>query len=445
MNKRATNDNAITGEFIDFAGERFYAIRNVDRMEPFFISVVSNVDHWLFVSSTGGLTAGRVSPASALFPYVTVDKIHDSTTHTGCKTVMRIKAASQRYDWEPFNREHDGIYAIRRNLYKNVLGNKICFEEINEDLKLAFRYTWATSEEYGFVRLCELENLGYVASSIEIIDGLQNILPASTPLFTQTNSSNLVDAYKWTELDEASGLAIFSLYSRITDRAEPAESLKANTVFCLGLDDHKTLISSDQLRRPINGTPLEQERHKRGVRGAFLVNAQFELPPESSRSWQFVADVEQTQARVVELRRLLGDPETLSEAISRSIALGSERLARIMGAADGFQSTAEENVAIHHYANVLFNTLRGGIFDDQYNISSRDFAATVRHFNRDVYDRSQRLLAGMPEKLAYQDLLTTVTEHGDPQLKRLCYEYLPITFGRRHGDPSRPWNMFAIR
>ena len=25
-----------------------------------------------------------------------------------------------------------------------------------------------------------------------------------------------------------------------------------------------------------------------------------------------------------------------------------------------------------------------------------------------------------------------------------CYEYLPITFGRRHGDPSRPWNEFAI-
>jgi hypothetical protein len=32
-----------------------------------------------------------------------------------------------------------------------------------------------------------------------------------------------------------------------------------------------------------------------------------------------------------------------------------------------------------------------------------------------------------------------------PQLRRLAGEYLPITFGRRHGDPSRPWNQFAIR
>ncbi len=27
---------------------------------------------------------------------------------------------------------------------------------------------------------------------------------------------------------------------------------------------------------------------------------------------------------------------------------------------------------------------------------------------------------------------------------RLCYTYLPLTFSRRHGDPSRPWNRFAI-
>ncbi|MCP3996125.1 MAG: hypothetical protein GY722_13855, partial [bacterium] len=32
----------------------------------------------------------------------------------------------------------------------------------------------------------------------------------------------------------------------------------------------------------------------------------------------------------------------------------------------------------------------------------------------------------------------------DPDLERLCHEYLPLTFSRRHGDPSRPWNMFTI-
>jgi len=31
-----------------------------------------------------------------------------------------------------------------------------------------------------------------------------------------------------------------------------------------------------------------------------------------------------------------------------------------------------------------------------------------------------------------------------PDLIRLSYEYLPLTFSRRHGDPSRPWNAFSI-
>ena len=105
-----------------------------------------------------------------------------------------------------------------------------------------------------------------------MVDGLQNILPAGTPSFTQANSSNLVDAYKWTELDDATGLALFTLYSGITDRAEPCESLKANTVFCLGLDNPTILISSEQLEAFRVGGHVSPESSKRGIRGAFLVN-----------------------------------------------------------------------------------------------------------------------------------------------------------------------------
>ncbi|MEI8342984.1 MAG: hypothetical protein WCH43_15785, partial [Verrucomicrobiota bacterium] len=35
-------------------------------------------------------------------------------------------------------------------------------------------------------------------------------------------------------------------------------------------------------------------------------------------------------------------------------------------------------------------------------------------------------------------------ERNDVHLERLAGEYLPLTFSRRHGDPSRPWNRFAI-
>jgi hypothetical protein len=172
----------VSGEFVDLDGERYYVIRNVDRMPPFFVSVISSADHWLFVSSSGGLTAGRVSPANALFPYLPVDRIHECNPHTGCKTILRVGQHGRQVLWEPFNREHDGRFATSRNLYKSVLGNKLCFEEVNHDLALAFRYTWATSDQHGFVRLCELQNLGNEELRIELVDGLQNILPAGTPM-----------------------------------------------------------------------------------------------------------------------------------------------------------------------------------------------------------------------------------------------------------------------
>lgn len=78
--------NGVRGEFLDLQGDRYYVIRNVHNMATFFISVVSADDHWLFASSTGGVTAGRVSPETALFPYDTVDKLHLSINDTGPKT-----------------------------------------------------------------------------------------------------------------------------------------------------------------------------------------------------------------------------------------------------------------------------------------------------------------------------------------------------------------------
>jgi len=445
MLHNAADRQRVRGEFVDMSGERYYAIRHVDKIPPFFISVVSSDDHWLFASSTGGLTAGRVSPASALFPYVTVDKIHESTAHTGSRTLLRVHNG-QGFDlWEPFNREQAARYAVTRNIYKNTLGNKLCFEEVNHDLRLAFRYTWMTSREYGFVRSCELENTGAHTLRIDLLDGVQNVLPAGTPLFTQTNVSNLVDAYKWNELDEATGLAIMTLYSAITDRAEPAESLKATTVFGLGLEAPTVLLSSEQVDAFRAGLPLQQESHKRGIRGAYLVSVPLELRRGERQRWQIVANTGQAQKDTVALQLALRAPVELEAAIRLSVAEGSDKLARLLASADGFQATAEENVAVHHYANVLFNVMRGGIFFDRYNISSADFARTLRHFNREAYTRNRELLEELPALVGLEELHATVESSGDPQLLRLAGEYLPLTFGRRHGDPSRPWNQFAIR
>ena len=433
------------GEFQTIAGERFYKIRDVDKLDPFFVSVVSNADHWMFVSSSGGLTAGRQSPKHALFPYVTVDKVHESGLHTGPRTLLRVTDAGLTTLWEPFNREHDGRFTVERNLYKNTAGNKLCFEEVNQDQNLIFRYTWASSDEFGFVRQCEIRNFSRNQVKIELLDGLQNILPAGTPAVTQQNASNLVDAYKWTELDQESGLGIYALYSGISDRAEPAESLRANTIFQLGLSEQAVLLSSLQLNSFRAGEALTTEQNKRGIRGAYFANAGFELAAESKKTWLVVANVEQDQGQVNDALSRLRDKKQLRAEIIQSIDVGTDTLTQIIASADGMQLAAEENVNAHHYANVLFNVLRGGIFDDQYRVSTRDFVKSLRNFNGKVYDRNRKFLQSLPERQTASALLDAVEKLDDRQLQRLCLDYLPLTFGRRHGDPSRPWNHFSIK
>ena len=445
MQPPAAEKGDVTGEFVTLADERFYAIRNVDKMPPFFVSVVSDSDHWMFIASNGGLTAGRVSPETALFPYITVDKIYESTAHTGSKTLLRVHRGSQQYSWEPFNTEQDGRYTLTRSLYKNTLGNKLLFEELNHDLQMVFRYCWVNSDTYGFARQCELENLGDAQCDIELLDGIQNILPAGTPLFTQTNSSYLVDAYKWSELEETTGLALFSLFSGISDRAEPYESLRATTVFCLGLDDYQVLLSSGQVDGFRHGNSVVQETHKRGIRGAYLVNASFSLQPLTSKRWQQVANIQQSQSELVRLNQQLQQPAAVAEDIAQSVAAGSDTLSRIMAAVDGFQVTSDEVVSVHHYANVLFNTLRGGIFDEQYVVLSKNFSRHIELFNKALFQIHKQFLHALPEKIDCMKLRDAVQEQNDQQLIRLTYEYLPITFGRRHGDPSRPWNQFSIK
>jgi hypothetical protein len=73
---------------VEIDNESYFKISNCDAMPPFFMSIVSDSNHWLFISSNGGLTAGRKNAEYALFPYYTSDKIIESAEVTGSKSIF---------------------------------------------------------------------------------------------------------------------------------------------------------------------------------------------------------------------------------------------------------------------------------------------------------------------------------------------------------------------
>ena len=110
-NKEASFEaNEVKGKLVTVGDESYYKISNVDEMRPFFMSIVSNSNHWMFLSSNGGLTAGRKNSENALFPYYTDDKITESVEITGSKTIVQIHAQGKTFLWEPFSKRYEGIY-----------------------------------------------------------------------------------------------------------------------------------------------------------------------------------------------------------------------------------------------------------------------------------------------------------------------------------------------
>jgi hypothetical protein len=428
----------VSGEYTELDGELFYRIRNHDRMAPFFMSIVSDSNHWMFISSNGALTCGRRNPESALFPYCTEDKIQAAQDQTGPKTIVLLEGEGGEHLWEPFSCRYDGIYEIERNLYKNVPGNKLVFEEINRSLNLSFRYAWMSSDRFGFARKAALTNLGGSPARCRFVDGLQNLMPALVDPAMQNVYSTLVDAYKKSELLPESGIGIYALSSVPVDRAEPNEALNANTVWSMGLDQPVYLLSTGQLERFRRGEAIAQETDVRGVRAAYFVQSEAELPAGAGQEWIIVAEVDQDACAIAELE--LNRPD--ADELLADVESGTQNLCSIVAEADGIQTGGDPLQTARHFANTLFNVMRGGIFDNGYSVRKSDLLDFISKANGIVAEKLK--IDALPDTFPYQEGLAIFRESGHPEMERLYLEYMPLTFSRRHGDPSRPWNRFSI-
>lgn len=433
-----------TGDFVQIGGIEFYRIRNYDTIRPFFMSLVSHSDHWMFISSTGGLSAGRKDAESALFPYYTDDKIRDESEITGSKTIFRVTVDGKEFLWEPFSLRYEGAYRKERNLYKSNTGDKVIFEEVNIDLGLTFSYSWSFSEEFGFVKESKLSNNSEQELSIQLLDGIQNIVPYGVSSALQSAASNLVSAYKKNELDEKSGLGMFMLSAIIVDKAEPSEALKTTTAWSARLQRDKILLSSLQLNSFRKGNLIHHEDDIRAEKGAYFVNSSLSLAAQDSKRWMIVAEVNQDHAAVVKLMEKLEDVGSLVGDLQVSLHEGTQKLGNLVAKADGFQLTQDKLVNTRHYSNVLFNIMRGGIFDEDYQVEKSDFLNYVSSINHTLRANHKVFFESLEERFNYEELIQKAKKRNDADLSRICYEYLPLTFSRRHGDPSRPWNKFTI-
>lgn len=421
------------GGFVWEDAELWYVINDVHAMDDFFLTLPGRGDVWAFLWSQGGITAGRESAEQAIFPYYTADKISDMKYSTGPVSIIRMDDRLW-YPLDPTRRETYSI-AMTRNM------SKIRFAEKNEELGLTYELTWQTSERFGLVKQVSIVSEG--RESFSLLDGARNVLPASVTTQFQSDNSILLDAYKKTDLDTVSGVAVFAVSSIVTDKAEPNEALYCNVSYFS--KEGRLSVSPSAPDDFSRGREIDRRETARGVRGSVYFQTDVELAAGERWSHYQVFDTRYDGCRLEGLRtKLLNTSRTMLETeIRDDIAKGSAELDDILKSADGIEDTGDLMASVHHEANVLFNVMRGGTFLTD-RISLDDYLAFAAVRSKRLYkELCARLGVSSGRNLAYREMKALVVFDADS--KRLFFEYLPLSFSRRHGDPSRPWNKFLIK
>ena len=313
----------VTDEHVLVDGEPHLCIRNVNLMTPFLMTVVSDSDLWMFLGSNTGFTAGHRNPDRAIFPYQTVDKILHQPKASGVLSLIDVDGAL----WEPWSTTAPTA-EITRNLYKHTSGTSVRFEEIHHVLATKFTWSLTTSEQFGIVRFCDLENLSTSPRRIRMLDGWHHMLPPGVTQGTFSRYSYLAAAYMRHEALIDRGMGIYTLNSGISDRAEPSESLRAGVAWSLGHADPVLLLSDRQVEAFRGNRKLAPEVEIRGEFGAHLIWTSFELPSLENHHWTHVADSGLDHSAVLNLSQQLRNPRHLHKALTDDVAATSQALQR---------------------------------------------------------------------------------------------------------------------
>ena len=428
-------------EFVEIDRKEFYKISNYDEMEPFLTMLSTSNDIWVHLSSNGCICAGRESVEKSLFPYISDDKMFHSAD-TGARTLIKLNIAGKKYLWQPFSGAYIRSYETERNIYKSILGSCVMFEEINKDLGVCFRYRVECCEKYGLVKTAYIENLKFKTVEADILDGLLNILPFGVHPIVQANWSCLIDGYKKTEVVKDTQAALFTLTTLMNDTPTPEEMLKANMVWSTAPDTAKVFVDEKVYKQFAEDKNLNYIDTYCGDRGAYILNFKSNIKPRKRIEWRIIADVEFDQIKVQELIKYIREK---SVNIAEELEKSDKELKGIIAKGDGLQCTGDKISSVHHMSNVNFNNMRGGLFLDNYNFEYDDFIKFIKIRNSKVFNEYADFFENIKGISSIIDLKEEAKKTSNPDLIRLCYEYLPISFSRRHGDPSRPWNKFNIK
>ena len=261
------------------------------------------------------------------------------------------------------------------------------------------------SDEFGFIRMCTLENFNQEEVEVEFIDGISKIIPPGIDQRLFERGSYLAKAYNKHELLYGKKMAIYSLNTPISDRAEPAEQLKAALFSCANIDADKILISDNQIKNFCQNKELNEEFETRGEWGNFLLHKKIKIAANKKIQWIFFGDTILDVVRINKISSDFSDDNTTTKKLIESIKKEHDGLKRKISMADGIQQTGDTIASIHHFSNTLFNCMRGGTVVNNYQINKNDLKNFLISNNKLIYDKYCMLVDELNKEITFNELL----------------------------------------
>lgn len=227
---------------MNFINSETFIQKNYQKKKPFssFLSGIAGkygIPLWTFYVNRGQLISsfGKRDKNGSILEFFPANAAYMYTKTIGFRTFVKVDGNF----YEFFKEENE-----QQTLFVNK--DAIQIEEVNKELALKVTITYFTipNEAFGaLARLVRIENLATKPRTIEILDGITQILPAGIDYGTYKGVSNLLQSWMDVDFDEC--LMFYKLRGSIRDSAEVFK-IKKGSFYISNVDNNNVYLVADK-------------------------------------------------------------------------------------------------------------------------------------------------------------------------------------------------------
>jgi len=397
-----------TKYYLNKQGE--FVIENYNYAKPFAnffpgIAGKYGIPMWVFYVNRGQCICsfGTKDKDHAILEFFPANKSWQFVCNHGFRTFIKIKGSKpEPIYYEPF---HNGYANLKYRIINSMrIGSaELMLEEENHTLgiKTQIKYFNIPNDNYaGLSRTVSIENTGHKLKSIQIIDGLAQIIPFGTNNFFLKKLGRTIEA--WMKIDNlGNSVPFYKLEVDPTDRPEVVHIDAGNFYLGFYLEGKKA-----KLLKPIVDP-----------RSVFGVITDFSYPAEFLAKPKFLYPVEQ-----------LTQSQTPSALLLMNMELKP-----------GQQKTFHAVIGQARNAKTLNSSVKKILKPDYIEDKLRQNKELIEKLKSDILTKSSSVEFNL---YAGQTYLDNIMRGGYPEVfKSGTVFYL---YARKHGDLERDYNKFQL-